>query len=379
MEPFFREPSKARFLSRPNRFLARCRLGRRTVQAFLPNPGRLRELLLPDAVLFLEHTPGTERATQYTVAAVERDGAPVMLHTHVNNAVALRLLREGRVPGLEEAEVVRAEVPFGRSRFDFLLRRNGRELFLEVKSCTLFGRRVAAFPDAVTTRGRRHLEELAALRSSRRSGAVLFLVHTPRVSAFMPEYHTDPEFARTLLAVRSKVEVIPLAVEWSRSLRLQGAVRRLPVPWKTVERENGDRGCYLLVLRLARGTRIEVGSLGRRVFPAGYYLYVGSARKGLAARTARHRRLRKKKFWHIDFLRQACTFEEVLPIRTRDDLECRLARATRKIADGEVPGFGASDCGCASHLFHMKTDPMDRPSFHGILQYFRMDRLVEEG
>ncbi|MCL4692069.1 MAG: DNA/RNA nuclease SfsA, partial [Candidatus Hydrogenedentes bacterium] len=126
----------ATFLERPNRFLVRCRLENgRTVEAFMPNPGRMGELLLPGVRLHLvDNGKGTLRKTRFTCLAVDREGASVFLHTHVNNAVAEYLLRAGRIPGLERAEVVRSEVRVGHSRFDFLLREGGRDVLAEVMS-----------------------------------------------------------------------------------------------------------------------------------------------------------------------------------------------------------------------------------------------------
>jgi len=79
----------------------------------------------------------------------------------------------------------------------------GDPFVLEVKSCTLFGNSIAMFPDAVTVRGRRHIEELAALAVRGTAGGVVFLVHTPRVRYFLPDYHTDLTFARTFLNVKT--------------------------------------------------------------------------------------------------------------------------------------------------------------------------------
>jgi DNA-binding sugar fermentation-stimulating protein len=84
----------------------------------------------------------------------------------------------------------------GHSRFDFLLERNGRPFYLEVKSCTLVGRSIAMFPDAVTARGRRHLEELADMGRRGTPCGVLFLIHWPRA---VTSSHTlrlnSPDFA----------------------------------------------------------------------------------------------------------------------------------------------------------------------------------------
>ena len=127
-----------------------------------------------------------------------------------------------------------------------------------------------------------------------------------------------------------------------------------------------DGGAYLLVLHLARRRRRRIGSLGMLDFPGGYYVYVGSARRGLGARIARHERLRKKMRWHIDYLRPAADSLVSIPVRTRRDRECAIARKVRAIADDVTPRFGSSDCSCGSHLFYFSLDPLRREDFRTI-------------
>jgi len=134
----FGELIKATFCSRPNRFVIYCEVEGKTVKSYLPNPGRLRELLLPGSVLYLSRQYGKERKTEYIALAVLKNGEPVFLHTHVNNDVARYLIERDMIPGLEGTEIIRPEIREGRSRFDFLLRRGSEEIILEVKSCTLF-------------------------------------------------------------------------------------------------------------------------------------------------------------------------------------------------------------------------------------------------
>ena len=375
---FFRHVLKAKFLNRPNRFLVRCQFGNRRISAFLPNPGRLQELLLPGSTVHLVKGRGDGvRKTAYTVVAVEREDRPIMLHTHRSNDVARYLLERGRVPGLEGARIVKAEVPVGRSRFDFLLQEGRQRMFLEVKSCTLVGKKVAMFPDAITERGARHLRELADLSRNGSKTAVLFIVHWPLAEVFMPDYHTDLNFTRTLQDVRHEVAVIPLAVHWNRDLSLAPETRLLDIPWPYIEQEAKDRGSYLLLLRLKDRVSIPVGSLGRCEFKKGFYVYVGSAMANLNQRMERHRHLRKRHHWHIDELRAVTEFRSALAIRSATRLECQIAEAFSKIADGSIRGFGCSDCKCGTHLFRMKTDPLQSPAFHRLLQYFRMDRYEE--
>jgi len=366
----------ARFLSRPNRFLAICEAkecGR--VKAFLPNPGRLLELLLPDVTLYLLHNgaDNSDRATDYTVLAVERDGQPVLLHTHWCNVMARQLLDAALVPGLEKARVVRQEVKMGHSRFDFLLEDKQGPWHVEVKSCTLFGNGVAMFPDAVTARGRRHLLELneIAERGEDRC-AVLFVVQTDQAACFMPDYHTDPEFSDAMLTVRRNVPIIPLPVVWDKHLNYRVAGTPLPIPWNYIEKENQDRGAYLLLLQLNKQHSIPVGALGTLDFKPGWYIYVGSAMNGLKARLARHTRKRKNKHWHIDYLRDVANAVECLPIRTSKRLECDLSRTLAKYCPESVHNFGCTDCECNSHLFYQKNNPLHQSWFHGVLQGFRM-------
>jgi sugar fermentation stimulation protein A len=82
---FFEPTKRCSFISRPNRF---------TVIAFLPNPGRLQELLFPGAPIYLEHSSVPGRALAYTAVAVEREGHRVVLHTHRTNDVARYLIQE---------------------------------------------------------------------------------------------------------------------------------------------------------------------------------------------------------------------------------------------------------------------------------------------
>lgn len=369
---------KASFIERPNRFILICDLDGERIDTYLPNPGRLWELLFPGVTVYLEKSNNPDRKIPHTVVAIESKGRPVMLHTHKTNDAAERLLEKGLVPGLENATIVRREVTYGRSRFDFLLKEGDKDVYLEVKSCTLFSEHVAMFPDAVTERGKRHLEELASLSSKGVRCAVLFMINSPHVQLFSPEYHTDLAFAETLLKVRDSVDIIPLAVEWDEKLRLSDKVKKVSIPWERVEKEAKDRGAYLFIVRVENDIKIEVGSLGEINFRKGFYIYVGSAKKNLTARIERHRRLRKNMHWHIDYLRQVADFHAALPLRSANDLECELASALSEFADSDIPSFGSTDCHCRSHLFHFKEDPIRSHKFHSFLQLFRMERLLDD-
>jgi sugar fermentation stimulation protein A len=291
--------------------------------------------------------------------------------------VARYLIQKRRIPGLEKARIVRSEIRAGKSRFDFLLEDEDKNILFEVKSCTLVGEEVAMFPDGVTERGTRHLKELTKLSEEGMKTVILFIVHWPFARFFMPDYHTDLNFSQTLLNIRNRVSVIPVSVHWAKNLSFSSKVRLLQIPWDYIENEARDRGSYLLILNLKKNQNINVGKLGKIPFKEGFYIYIGSAMANLSKRIERHRRLRKRHHWHIDELRAVAEFHSVLAIRSSKRLECEIAKALSKIVEWTIPGFGSSDCLCETHLFGMKNNPLQSAEFHKLLQYFRMDRYSE--
>ena len=178
---------EGKFLSRANRFAVACAVNGAEISAYMPNPGRLGELLLPQTRLILaDHGTKTDRKTRYTVMAVNYRGRIVFLHTHLNNTVAEGLLDRDSVPALKGYRVVDREVSYHRNRFDFRIEGPKGSKILEVKSCTLAANGIAMFPDAVTERGRRHLETLATMGEKGGSAAVLFVIHQEAVTHFLP-------------------------------------------------------------------------------------------------------------------------------------------------------------------------------------------------
>jgi sugar fermentation stimulation protein A len=171
----------------------------------LADPGRLKELLIPGAAMRLRQAPReASRSTRYTVALVRSAESPhawVSVDSARANRLAEDLLSRGRVPGIGGGWTLRREFPVGRSRFDFLLRREGeRGVLVEVKSPSLVVKGVARFPDAPTVRGARHLRELeSAVRAGGRA-LVLFIVQREDARSVAPNAATDPAFARALVS-----------------------------------------------------------------------------------------------------------------------------------------------------------------------------------
>jgi Uri superfamily endonuclease len=109
-------------------------------------------------------------------------------------------------------------------------------------------------------------------------------------------------------------------------------------------------GSYILIVRLRKVTPLEPGSLGKRLFSAGYYAYVGSAMGGLKPRLRRHLSKNKIPRWHIDYLTKKGAVTSITVLESAVRVECNIAKALES-QFASVAGFGCSDCDCSSHLF----------------------------
>lgn len=120
-----------------------------------------------------------------------------------------------------------------------------------------------------------------------------------------------------------------------------------------------SHGIYCLVLRLRHACRITVAGRADCRFPAGWYVYVGSAKRNLPARLARHVRRAKTLRWHIDRLRPFARVSEIWVRPWAPGTECETGETVRRLPGAAIPcrGFGASDCHCEAHLIHLPYRP----------------------
>lgn len=185
----------ARFLSRPNRFIAYVELDGEQVVCHVKNTGRCRELLVPGCTVYLEQSDNPARKTAYSLVAVDKGGRLINMDSQAPNRAAGEWLAEG---GMGSFPVIRPETPWGASRFDFYLESPDRRGFLEVKGVTLEEDGAALFPDAPTQRGVKHLRELIRCQQEGYRACALFVVQMQGISYFTPNRRTHPEFAQAL-------------------------------------------------------------------------------------------------------------------------------------------------------------------------------------
>ncbi len=112
-------------------------------------------------------------------------------------------------------------------------------------------------------------------------------------------------------------------------------------------------GSYLLLVRLTAGATFAAGRLPPRRYPAGWYIYAGSALGGLRPRLDRYLAPARKRHWHIDYLLEHGDARAAWVVPGRERLECRLAAALGESLE-RVPRFGSTDCRCPGHLFYAR-------------------------
>lgn len=192
------------FLRRLNRFMVEVELHGRNLLAHLPNSGRLATVLVPKAKALLIKRFNTKRKSRYDLFAVERSKSPIIVDTRFSNYAVRVAIEKGWICSLRHHRILTEDARTDHSRIDFLLERNGRLFYLEVKSVTHAVGNVARFPDAPTVRGRRHLEHLTKLVEQGFGAGILFSVQRPDVSVVKPNHEIDPKFSRMLLEATEK-------------------------------------------------------------------------------------------------------------------------------------------------------------------------------
>ena len=191
----------AEFVSRPNRFIAEVLVNGIPERVHVKNTGRCRELLIPGSTVYLACPENPERKTKYDLIAVQKKRSgktPLLINMDSqipNSAVEEWLPRSGL---FSPSAVIRREVKYGNSRFDFQIMDGPRKCFLEVKGVTLEHDGCAMFPDAPTERGVKHLEELINASGNGWETFVLFVIQMKEIQIFRPNDQTDPAFGNAL-------------------------------------------------------------------------------------------------------------------------------------------------------------------------------------
>lgn len=203
---------EAIFIKRYKRFLVDVeRQDGSVFTVHCPNTGSMRGCLTPGNRVMISKAENLKRKYSHTLEMIHVDGFWVGINTMYTNRLVREAFERNIVSEVGMVDSIQAEVqvPSGKSRLDFLLMQGGKKIYVEVKNCTLVEDGLAQFPDAVTTRGKKHLDELLELVQAGHRGIIFFCVQRGDGEAFTPAHHIDPVYAETLAKVVAQgVEVM---------------------------------------------------------------------------------------------------------------------------------------------------------------------------
>ena len=198
---------KAKFIERPNRFVAYCEIDGEVEKVHVKNTSRCKELLIPGCEVYLEESDNPSRATRYSLIATKKGERLINIDSQVTNKMVLESLKDKSLvlPGFdEEIELIKPEKTYGNSRFDIYLEGKTKKAFIEIKGCTLEIDNVVKFPDAKTERGVKHVKELIQAKEDGYLAYIIIVIQMEDVLYFTPNIEKHKEFADVLKEAEEK-------------------------------------------------------------------------------------------------------------------------------------------------------------------------------
>jgi sugar fermentation stimulation protein A len=204
-----------KLVKRYKRFLADVELDNGTVvTTHCTNSGSMKSCIEAEAPVMLTHHNDSKRKTQYTWEMIFINNGWIGINTSIPNILAYEAIRDQKIRKLNNYSSVKREVKIGDSRLDIYAENESEKCFVEVKNVTLKEGKYALFPDAVTTRGLKHLKTLMEIKKKGMRAVMLYIIQRTDVVIFAPAKEIDPAYADTLYeAFKNGVEVIPLQAE----------------------------------------------------------------------------------------------------------------------------------------------------------------------
>ena len=216
---------KGKFVKRYKRFFADVKLDKEIVTAHCPNTGSMHGLLNEGNDVYLLPNNNPKRKLKYGLEIIKTRKNLVGVNTHMANKIAQHGLENNLIRELKDNDLIKPEVFFNKeTRFDFLIEKKKEKSFVEVKNVTLFrNKNIAEFPDAVSSRGSKHLLTLIDAKRKGYKAYILFLVQIQNMEYFKiakdidPEYHKNYLLAKkagvTFLAYRTKINTKEIKIE----------------------------------------------------------------------------------------------------------------------------------------------------------------------
>ena len=208
----FKEPLiSGEFIKRYKRFFVDIKIGNKTVVAHCPNTGSMMGLLKEGNQVWLSKSDNPMRKLKYTLQIIEDKNSKIGVNTHLTNKIVLYALNNKKIESFKNIKYIKQEVNFGKNtRFDFMVSDEKKKSFIEVKNVTLSRKKsVAEFPDAVTSRGLKHIKELIKAKKKGFDIYLLFLIQRDDCNNFNLAKDLDPDYCELLIkAVKKNLNVL---------------------------------------------------------------------------------------------------------------------------------------------------------------------------
>ncbi len=195
---------KGKLIKRYKRFFTDIKLSKKVVIAHCPNTGSMKGLLDVGNKVFLSKNNDPKRKLKYTLEIIKVKKNLVGVNTHFANKIAYHGLSNNLIDELKDNDSIKPEVFFNKeTRFDFLIKKNKKKIFVEVKNVTMFrDEKIAEFPDAITSRGSKHLKTLIDAIKKGYKTYILFLVQIEGVKNFKIAKDIDREYYNNYLLAK---------------------------------------------------------------------------------------------------------------------------------------------------------------------------------
>ena len=200
-------------IKRYKRFFVDIKLKNKIITAHCPNPGSMIKLLNKGNPVWITKSKNENRKLKYTLQIIQVDKIKICINTHVTNKIVQEAINKGSIKELKNFNIIRPEKKFGENtRFDFFLlnKVTNKKAFLEVKSVSLQRKNHhAEFPDSVTSRGKKHLENLVIANKQGYESYLFFLIQIEKCKSFAIASDIDPEYYKVFNnALKKNVNVI---------------------------------------------------------------------------------------------------------------------------------------------------------------------------
>lgn len=197
----YKKMVEAKFIERPNRFVAYCDIDGNAEKIHVKNTGKCKELLVPGSKVYLEESDNPNRQTRYSLISVIKGNRLINMDSQVTNKMVYEALVDKSLilPEFdEEITLIKPEKTYGNSRFDVYIEGKTKKAFIEVKGCTLEIDGVVKFPDAKTERGVKHVRELIEAKRDGYLAYIIFVIQMEDVLYFTPNIEMHKEFGDVL-------------------------------------------------------------------------------------------------------------------------------------------------------------------------------------